>query len=181
LVYAPRMKQATGGQATGPAIVIFGAAVRPDGSPSNALRRRVVAAAAFGRGLDDPLFVPSGGVGRYGPAEAEVMAHLLRELGVAERAILPEPTATDTLATVLAVARLLRGRPAPVYAATDTYHLPRCLVLMRLAGLPARACPPPPGPAARNLCRRWFWRLREIPALPYDTGLLLARRIGGMP
>jgi len=166
-----------------PAIVIFGAAVRPDGRPSRALRRRVAAAAWFGRALaargETPLFVPTGGVGRHGPAEASVMAGLLRALGVPDAAILTEPTATDTLASVRAVRRLLAGRAGPVYAASSCYHLPRCVLLLRLAGLDARAGAAPPGPAAHDPWRRWRWRLREIPAVPYDALLLLALRLAG--
>ncbi len=162
-----------------PAIVIFGAAVRPDGSPSGALRRRVEAAFACAADKPDALFVPTGGVGRFGAAEAEVMARLLRQLGVPDERILLEPTGTDTLSSVRAVARLLRGRTGVVYAATSAYHLPRCVLLLRMAGLPARPCKPPPTPAAGAFFRRWYWRLREVPALPLDAALLLALRLGG--
>ncbi len=160
-----------------PAIVIFGAAVREDGRPTRTLRRRVAAAAVFGRHLPMALFVPTGGIGRHGDAEAVVMARRLRALGVPPSRILVEPTGTDTLSSVRAVARLLRGHVGPVYAATSAYHLPRCVLLLRLAGLAARACPPPPGPAARGVARRWYWRLREIPALPWDAALLLGLRL----
>ena len=162
-----------------PAIVIFGAAVRPDGTPSTALRRRVESAVTCGRLLSEVLYVPTGGIGRYGPAEADVMAGLLRSLGVADSAILPEPTGTDTLSSVRAVTRLLRGRRAPVYAASSAYHLPRCLLLLRLAGLPARPCPAPPGPAPRRLTLRWYWRIREGLALPIDAVAMLALRLTG--
>ena len=163
----------------GPAIVIFGAAVRADGTPSTALRRRVEAAFACGRAMPDVLYVPTGGVGRHGPAEAAVMAGLLRALGVPDSAILPEPTGTDTLSSVRAAARLLRGRLAPVYAASSAYHLPRCVLLLRLAGLPARPCPAPPHPAARGFARRWYWRLREGLALPMDAAMMIVLRLGG--
>jgi uncharacterized SAM-binding protein YcdF (DUF218 family) len=166
-------------EATAPAIVIFGAAVRADGTPSTALHRRVQAAASFGARWPDALFVPTGGIGRHGPAEADAIATLLRALGVPERRILCERTGTDTLSSVRAVARLLRRRPGPVYAATDAYHLPRSVLLLRLAGLHARACPPPPGPPSRKFCRRWYWRLREVPALPYDAAVLLWLRCAG--
>lgn len=159
------------GAGGGPAIVIFGAAVRPDGRPSRTLRRRVAAAARFARRDPRALFVPTGAVGRHGEAEAVVMARLLRGLGVPGERILPEPTGTDTLSSVRAVARLLRDRGGPVYAATSAYHLPRCLALLRLAGLPARACPPPAFPASDRFSRRWFWRLREAAALPVDLVL----------
>jgi uncharacterized SAM-binding protein YcdF (DUF218 family) len=166
---------------TSAAIVIFGAAVRPDGSPSNALRRRVEAAVAFGQRLDAPLFVPTGAAGRHGPPEAAVMADLLRRLGVPDARIVCEQTGKGTLSLVRAVARLLeaRGHLGPVYAASNAYHLPRCVALLWLAGLPARACPPPAGPASRRWCKRWYWRLREVPALPFDAALAVGLRLIG--
>ncbi len=103
------------------------------------------------------------------------MATMLRAAGVPEDRILCEPTARDTLASVLACRALLRrlGHRGPVLAATSAYHLPRCLLLLRLAGVPARAVLPPPRPAARHLGKRWYWRLREVPALPWDAILML--------
>jgi uncharacterized SAM-binding protein YcdF (DUF218 family) len=162
-----------------PAIVIFGAAVRRDGTPSRALRQRTEAAAAFGRRLADPLYVPTGGVGRHGAAEAVVMAELLAGHGVKAADILIEDSATDTLSSVRAVRRLLAGHRGTVYAASSAYHLPRCVVLLWLAGLPARAAPPPRVPAAQTWRRRWYWRLREAAALPYDVVLLLVLRLVG--
>lgn len=158
-----------------PAIVIFGAAVRPDGTPSETLRRRVEAAAAFGARLPDPWYVPTGAVGQHGPSEASVMADLLRRLGVRAERIVLEETGTDTLSSVRAIRRLrlslgLRGR---VYAATSFYHLPRCVLLLRMAGVPARPSTPPHFPASRKVLLRWYWRLREIPACAYDAALML--------
>jgi hypothetical protein len=45
--------------------------------------------------------------------------------------------------------------------------------------VPARACPPPAFPAALRLRTRWFWRLRECAAIPWDAALMLALRISG--
>jgi uncharacterized SAM-binding protein YcdF (DUF218 family) len=165
-------------------IIIFGAAVRPDGSPSPALRRRVEAAARFGAQRPDALYLPTGGQGRHGEAESTVMARLLRELGAAPARILEEPTGTDTLSSVRACERLLRdlGHAGPVFAATSRYHLPRCLLLLRLAGVQAR--PVPIGPSAGDRwTRRWYWRLREVPAVPYDAALMLwhRARLAGSP
>lgn len=167
---------------TGPvAIVIFGAAVRADGQPSATLRRRVQAALDFGRQRPGTLYVPTGGVGRHGPAEALVMRDLLLDAGVAPDRVLAEQTGTDTLSSARACTRLLRqsGFAGRVYAASSAYHLPRCVALLRLAGLDAHPCPPPPGPASRRFCKRWYWRLREVPALPYDVGLALVLRLAG--
>jgi uncharacterized SAM-binding protein YcdF (DUF218 family) len=153
-------------------IVIFGAAVRPDGSPSGTLRHRVAAAVRFGSRFEQPLFIPTGAKGRFGDPEAAVMARLLMAAGYSDSAIVREETGADTLSSVRAVVRLLRGR-APVYACTSAYHLPRCLMLLRLAGVRARACPPPPVPAATSQWLRWYWRLRETPAVPYDAMVML--------
>ena len=111
-----------------PVIIIFGAAVRHDGTPSRALRDRVEAALRLGARLDGPLYMPTGGIGRHGPAEAEVMAALLRDSGVPPDRIQPEPTARNTLGSVRACAALLTGFCGRVYAATNAYHLPRCVL-----------------------------------------------------
>ena len=95
-------------------IVIFGAAVRPDGSPSGTLRNRVAAAARFGRRFDRPLFIPTGGKGRFGDPEATVMARLLRESGFTDAAILQELTGTDTLSSVRALRSALEIPSEPM-------------------------------------------------------------------
>ena len=158
-----------------PAIIIFGAGLRPDGSPSQTLAGRVQAALDHGRSLHDPLYLPTGGVGLHGPSEASAMATMLRVAGVSDTRIVCEPTAHDTLASVLACRAILRERrhAGAVLVATSAYHLPRCLLLLRLAGVPARGVPPPPRPAASHWRKRWYWRLREIPALPWDGLLML--------
>ena len=170
------MKVNPGGLEPDAVIVIFGAAVRPDGQPSETLRHRVDAAARFGRRFQRPLFIPTGAKGLYGDAEATVMARRLLGAGFPAASIREETTGTDTLSSVRAVAAMVRG---PVYACTSAYHLPRCLLLLRLAGVRARACPPPPAPAATRVWLRWYWRLRETPALPYDALLMVWLRVTG--
>jgi uncharacterized SAM-binding protein YcdF (DUF218 family) len=168
-------------QAPDAIIVIFGAAVRPDGQPSTTLLHRVEAAAGFGARFTAPLFIPTGAVGRYGASEASVMARLLEARNVPPTRIKLEETGTDTLSSVRAVRQMLTELPpgAPVYAATSGFHLPRCVLLMRLAGVPARAAPPPPYPAAPQLLLRGYWWLREAAALPYDAILMLWLRLTG--
>ncbi len=163
------------------AVVIFGAAVRPDGSASPTLRRRVEAAARFGARLSDPLYIPTGAKGRFGPAESHVMAELLQSLGVPAARVVEEPTGTDTLSSARACAALLRrlGHAGPVYAATSRFHLARCLLLLRLLGLPARPVPIGGSAGAEGWRRRWYWRLREVPAIPYDAALALWHRLRG--
>lgn len=159
-----------------PIIVIFGAAVRPDGTPSGALRDRVGAAVRFGRRLlPRPLYVLTATQGRDGAPRAALMTALLLERGIEPEQIVIEPTGRNTLDSALAVARLLRGIDSPVYAATSAYHMPRCVLLLGLAGLDAHRSPASIGPASSRRLRRWFWRLREIPAAPVDSVRLLWR------
>lgn len=163
------------------AIVIFGAAVQRGGRPSRMLTRRVQAAYAVGRKLDNPIYVPTGGVGQFHPSEAAVMRRLLIRLRVPHERILLDETATDTLSSVRAVRRLLEEHEfaGAIYVATSKFHLPRCMMLMRLAGYRPTACPPPKAPPSRRFFRRWFWRLREIPAIPTDFCLALLLRLFG--
>jgi uncharacterized SAM-binding protein YcdF (DUF218 family) len=159
--------------------VIFGAAVRSGGRPSTTLVLRATAAVSFAARFADPLFVPTGAVGQHGPSEASVIAALLQARGVPDARILLEETGTDTLSSARAVVSLLRSRGigAPVFAASSLYHLLRCVLVLRLLGLPARAAIPPIVPAATHWWRRCYRWLREVPALPYDCLLAILSRI----
>src|SRR3954454_13740194 len=101
----PQALDGTGNEAV---IIIFGAAVRPDGTPSPTLRHRVAAAARLGRRLRNPLFIPTGAKGLHGDAEAAVMARQLIDSGFAKTAIVREETGTDTLSSVRAVIPIVR-------------------------------------------------------------------------
>jgi uncharacterized SAM-binding protein YcdF (DUF218 family) len=149
--------------------------VRPGGRPSTTLVLRVEAAAAFSRRFVDPLFIPTGGVGRFGPSEASVMAALLEARGVPSERILKEESGTDTLSSAHAVSALLTRHAiaAPAFVASSLYHIPRCMVLLRLLGVPAHAAVPPLVPAATRWWRRCYWWLREVPALAYDVPLTM--------
>ena len=151
-------------------VVIFGCGVLPGGRPSATMRARVEA--AFRCGGRAAHYLPTGAVGRHPPSEAQVMAELLLGLGVPAEQITLEDTATDTLTSALACARLLRETPGPVRVASSGYHLPRCLMLLRMAGVRCRACPPPPKPRWA-----WYWRMREAAALPYDAMAMAGQRL----
>jgi vancomycin permeability regulator SanA len=163
------------------AIVIFGAAVWPDGTASPTLRRRVEAAAAFGSMYENTLYVPTGAIGRYGCSEARVMADLLRRFGVGDEQVCLEETGVNTITSAFAVAHLLKGFNGRVYAASSRYHLARCRLLLHLAGCPALACPPPVSHPSD--VRHW---VRETVAFPVDfvrgaikRGLMFFRASGG--
>jgi uncharacterized SAM-binding protein YcdF (DUF218 family) len=139
---------------------------------------RAAAAAAFAARFANPLFIPTGAVGRHGPSEASVIAALLQARGIPAVHIRLEETGTDTLSSARAVAAMLHSRDVrgPVFVASSLYHVPRCLLLLRLLGIPARAAIPPTVPAATRWWRRCYWWLREVPAVPYDCLLAIMSR-----
>jgi vancomycin permeability regulator SanA len=159
-------------------VIIFGAAVRPNGKPSLALRRRIDRASAWAREHPGAMIMPTGGVGRHGQSEAAVMKRALREAGIAARRIVIEPAGRDTLESIRLCDRLLRARGdcRRVVICTSRYHQPRCALLFRLLGYEVVV---PSMPKARGrLSRRSYGRMlaRELLALPYDALLVLLKR-----
>jgi uncharacterized SAM-binding protein YcdF (DUF218 family) len=147
-----------------PAVLVLGAAVRPGGLPSPALRRRALHGAGLVTAGRAGHLVACGGRGRHGPAEAEVIAALAHAAGVPADCISLEDRSTDTEGN-LALARPILawlGDPAVVIV-TDRFHAPRALLIARAMGLSATAdCPPPGG--TPPLRRAWL-HAREAGAL----------------
>jgi uncharacterized SAM-binding protein YcdF (DUF218 family) len=145
--------------------VIFGAAVRADGTASPTLSRRVGYAAAAAEADPQVDLFLSGGVGKYPPSEAKVMEALLTGNVSAQRLILDESSG-DTLQTVRAAARYARlHRYATILSCTDPYHQPRVRMLFWLMGIETLSVPlPPRGPFQMRL-KMW---LRELASIPYD-------------
>lgn len=161
-------------------LVIFGAAVRADGSASGSLRRRCESALRFGRELDAPYYLATGGVGRHGPAEALVMRDILVEHGVAPDRVLLETQARDTLESVRLCTRLLRSRGdvQQVLVCSSSYHNARCVLLFRLAGFRCEARATPSDRAFIGSATWLRYVLKEFIATPWDAALLLALKIG---
>lgn len=146
-------------------LVVFGAAVHADGSPSPTLARRVGYAAAAA--LWDPatdLFC-SGAAGGVGPSEASVMIRLLAG-SVAPSRLHADEASTDTLQTVRAAVRFMRAHGYHrCLSCTDGYHQPRVRMLFRLYGVRCRPIRlPHRGPSRLRLKQRF----REAAAIPYD-------------
>lgn len=162
-------------------IVVFGAAVRPDGTPSGSLRRRCEQAAAQARRLGQAWVLATGGVGRHGPAEALLMRDILIGDGVPADRILIEPCARDTLESVRLCTRLLRERPEVerLLVCSSGYHNPRCVLLFRIAGF---ACTSEPTPSDRPHLGTFKWTryvLKEFVVTPWDALVLLTLKMAG--
>jgi uncharacterized SAM-binding protein YcdF (DUF218 family) len=112
--------------------------------PSPSLARRI------GRGVElwqaglAPVVVPSGGVGRFPPAEAEVMARVARAGGVPDAALVLDAQATSTSESAENVRALAAAHGwQRVIVVSEPYHLRRASLLFRAEGLDVEtACAP---------------------------------------
>ena len=120
-------------------MIALGAAVRPDGSASVAMKRRVSHAVAVAHETAADVLVLSGGYGKCHPrgaaSEARVMAALAaREGGRCETPLLLEERSSDTLGNAWYSLALLEGRPVErAIVVTDRPHLTRALWCFRWA------------------------------------------------
>ena len=106
------------------AIVILGAAVWANETPSSSLRRRTLHAVEQFKVGKAPLIIGSGGLGRFPPTEAEMIKRLCINQGIEEAKIIEENQSTTTLENVQFTAEILRRRGAgSVLVVTDKYHL----------------------------------------------------------
>lgn len=158
-------------------MIIFGAAVRANGRPSAALRRRVDLAIRLARADPQVMIIPTGAVGHAGLAEAEVMKTLLVCAGIKQSRIVVETSGRDTLESVRLCHAILsnRGDCRSVICCTSSYHQPRCTLLLRLLGY--RITIPKVSGSLGRLPRVTYTRLlmKEFVALPYDAAILLMK------
>jgi uncharacterized SAM-binding protein YcdF (DUF218 family) len=151
--------------------VVFGAAVKPDGQPSGTLQRRVEGAWRLGKDVAHGKFIVTGGVGRHGPAESEVMKRLLLELGAQEEQILVEDQAEDTMQSVLHCRDILNQQAdasREVIVCSSRYHNYRCQMLFRLAGVPCRRGEMPSDRPTLGTAKWLYYYFREAAAIPWD-------------
>lgn len=157
--------------------VVFGAAVRSDGTPSGTLRRRTERAFVAAAGDPGAYILVSGGLGRFPPPEHEVMASILRAGGFEEARIIHDGASMDTLDTVVNSIRLIRAldRSAIPIVCTSSYHTPRCWLLFRLFGMPTGVLWLKGDLSALGPMKFLYYCIRECAALPYDAFLVLFR------
>ncbi|MBX6322147.1 MAG: YdcF family protein [Rhodospirillaceae bacterium] len=157
------------------AIVVLGAAVRPDGRPGQALLRRIRHAVALHAAGAAPRLILCG-ADRHGAgvSEAAAMREVALAAGVPPQAILLDERSTSTLGNAAETAALLRAHGLDsVILVSDAFHLPRARILFRLhgvrvAGVSAAA----PGPLP--YCLRMA--LREVLRIPVVLWHLAAGR-----
>ena len=105
------------------------------------------------------------------------MARVLRGQGVAADRMVLDEASLDTLQSVIAAARYARRSARDgLIVCSDGYHQPRIRLMPGVLGVATEA-----GPTARSLAgtRLAPWLrmyLREALAIPYDLGIVIARR-----
>ena len=157
-------------------VVVLGARVLADGTPSGTLRARTEKAVELYRQGVAPRLLFSGGVGVYPPAEARVMRELAVSLGVPAEACLLEEESHSTEQNAHLSARVLRELGARrVVVVSDPYHLLRARQYFRLEGYEVATSPALL--AERNVAAvdRFYWTVREAVALLLHPRVLLAR------
>lgn len=131
---------------SGDVLVVLGARVEADGSPSRALLRRIAHGAALYHAGAAPFLLLSGGQPGGRASEAEVMARAALSLGVPEGALRREALSRNTLENAMFCRSIVQAHGwRRLLLVTDGYHLPRALYTFRRLGLRAEgiAAPPP--------------------------------------
>ena len=163
-VYAGRLSRLGGRRPR--VAVILGAQVLRGGRPSRTLEARTRHAGHMFAGGEVDLLVPTGGVGDHPPAEADVMARILRDMGVPESAILREDIARSTWESAVRVAQIShREGIAEVLVVSDPLHCVRVVSAFEKAGLSAVAEPVYNSPMWRKKWSRRGQLARESGAL----------------
>lgn len=128
------------------AIVVLGAQVKPDGTPSVQLQWRLDAAYKAWEKSPCPI-VTCGAQGGDEPApEGDVMKDYLIGLGVPPEQVLVDDASFNTRQNIRQAASLLGGRAETVLIVTSDYHLPRAMALAKDEGLQATGLGSPTKP-----------------------------------
>jgi len=143
--------------------VVLGNAVLADGTPSKRLRARLEKARdVYTRG-HCRIIVVSGGVGKEGHDEAEVMKHYLVSHGVSSGQIIVDSRGVNTLATAQFLKRYCDSKGhKSVLAVSQYFHLLRTAFALRRVGFKQVSAEAPLYFEIRDL----YSILREAVALP---------------
>ncbi len=146
-------------------IIVLGAAVWPQG-PSPALQARVYRSwQLYQDGLASTLLV-SGGLGINPPTEAEAMAQVAQELGVAADDIVLEPNATTTWENLVYSKQIMEEKGFNnALVVTDAFHMKRTKLMAKDLGMEIYAVPAKNSVLYKNTGLRLQYTLREVAAL----------------
>lgn len=142
--------------------IVLGARVRPDGTPSAALERRVRHAVGLAEAGAVRHLLLTGGPVAHPTPEAQAMRDLALALGLPAERLTVEDCARNTIQNALLSAPILeRHGWGKAVLVTETWHLPRALYVFRRLGLAVTGSGAGAGPGW------WLAALREVGALPW--------------
>ena len=146
-------------------IIVLGAQVRPDGTPSVQLEYRLETALAAWQARPQTIVCCGGKAGQEPETEGAVMRAWLIARGVPEEDVLAETASGTTKENIRNALAMLPDTPKKVLIVTSDYHLPRALSIARDCGLDV--C----GAAAPTLPEYWL-KNRAREALGWGKYLL---------
>ena len=150
------------------AIVVFGARVMADGTPSQALTDRTKTAIQLYKEHRAPILIFSGGPGDGQVSEPQAMRNLALEQGVPDSAIILDEQGLNTDLTVAHTIKILQDRHMKTaLAVSNAYHLPRIKLAFSRAipGTGIADVYTVPAHEDQPLSARSFFIAREIVAL----------------
>ncbi len=146
-------------------IIVMGAGVLPDGTPSRSLRDRTrrgcqLYFAGFSRHL-----IFSGGPSGGGVTEPEAMMTIARQLGVPSRACIRDELGTSTYRTAISTRRIMKQRGwRTALVVSHDYHLSRTWLAFHRAGVTVYTVP---AKRSRLVIHDAYSILREMAAWLY--------------
>lgn len=152
---------ASASDANADCIVIMGAAVRRNRTPSDALRYRLEEGLSlYQQGRAPCIIVTGGGEGDY--LEAEVMAEWLEQQGVPPTAIIRETAAANTRDSGLLVSAIMRERGfTTALVCSQWFHVARSRLCFEQEGIKTYAAPC----GGNTFVKEPLFVLREMAAL----------------
>ncbi|GEA85770.1 SanA/YdcF family protein [Cellulomonas gelida] len=143
-----------------PVALVFGAGLRPDGSPSTYLRRRLDAAQTLYESGKVQVILVSGDSGSIGHDEPTAMHDYLVAAGVPTGAVVLDYAGFDTHDTCVRAHRVFGVDAAVVL--TQDYHVRRAVFSCSAAGIDTQGI----GVSSASVRPEQLtqWRLREVPA-----------------
>ena len=149
-------------------IIVLGSAVWPGERPSPSLESRVQRGVAlYHLGMAEHLFL-SGGVGRYPPAEAEVMRRVAVSLGVPEQSLILDTESGSTIESIQrASSTMLEHDWKTAIIVSDPFHIYRALIMAKDEGILAWGSPASDSPTHTIPRLRNYYTFREVAAIAW--------------
>jgi len=117
-------------------IIVLGNSIEANGQPSQRLQARLDRALELFRQGNAPQIFVSGGLGKEGFDEANVMADYLKDQGVPNSSIIRDSQGVDTAATAVNASRYMKmHRLHSAIAVSQFFHISRVKLALRRTGV----------------------------------------------